>query len=359
MVLSISPPHPPPSLRSPKQQSHPTVVDPVYLFQHFKNPSCLALHVDQERTRNSFAQFPHNCYGYFPSYAVNQSTAMIPTYHLAPNFSLGPPDKGGELGLGMICEDLKSLGSERPLNTDCHLHINDRDLYCHHKEGFSSTRAQMEKGEYGLWAKFAAQAGIGGELSWATERTANDTYNFKSIDTIYFNPTRDYLHKSMNQPDMQDFVVGSGYKPVYMITGLKIARSPAVKMKTSRKRILKGEIGLDQPGGIQGLEIGPRFSHSKETHEDISFDESDDFIIGFRVRRLYYKRWCFWKPAELVDVVYVKGATMLGADKDNGQAGEEVIGEEITESDNEMAGMMLKIESDDVGDETAWVVPIS
>ncbi|KAE9364082.1 hypothetical protein N431DRAFT_432175 [Stipitochalara longipes BDJ] len=281
---------------------------------------------------------------------------MIPTYHLAPNFSLAPPNKGGELGLGMIYQNLKSLGSERPLNSECHIFISDRDLYCDHKKGFTSTRSQIEKGEYGIWAKFAAKAGIGGELNWRTERTASDTYNFKGFDTIYFNPTRDYLHKSMNQPDVQDFVIGSGYKPVYMITGLKIARSPAVKTEASRKRELKGTLGLDQPGGIQGYEVGPKLSNSKNTDDSISFEESDDFIIGFRVRRLYYKRWCFWKPAELVNGPYVKGAQMLGANSDTiGQEGEEVADEEITGTDNEMAGMILKIEYIN-GDEISWAI---
>lgn len=72
----------------------------------------------------------------------------------------------------------------------------------------------MENGEYGIWAKFAAQSSIGGELSWTTERTANDTYNFKGFDTIYFKPTEYYLHRSMNHLDGKDFIVGFGYRPI-------------------------------------------------------------------------------------------------------------------------------------------------
>jgi hypothetical protein len=286
---------------------------------------------------------------------------MIPTYHLAPNFSLGPPEKGGELELGMICEDLKSLGSERPLNTECHLPINDRDLYCDHKKGFTSTKEEMENGDYGIWAKFAAQTGIGGELSLATERETNVTYNFKGIDTVYFNPTRDYVHKSMNQPDVHDFIVGSGYKPVYMITGLKIARSPTVKLKTGRKWTSTVSVALDQPFGISGVKVGPKLRRAKETHDETSFEESDDFIIGFRVRRLYYKRWRFRKPSELIDEAYFKGATMLGNDKDHGQTGEEVVDEDIAVLDDEMEGTILKFDYDDDDDrsEIAWVVPIS
>ncbi|CZR58462.1 uncharacterized protein PAC_08354 [Phialocephala subalpina] len=283
---------------------------------------------------------------------------MVPTYHLSPSFSLGPPDRGGELDLGIIIDNLKSLGSERPLNIDCHLRIDDRELYCDHKKGFTSTRAQMERGEYGIWAKFAAQAGIGGELSWTTERTANDTYQFKAFDTIYFNPTRDYLHRSMNLPDVNDFVVGSGYKPVYMITGLKIARGPAVKLKRGKSRKLKVDLGLNEPGGLTGFSVGPRFHNSEENEEEMSIEESEDFIIGIRVKRLYYKRWCFWKPAQLVGEVYNKGATMLDSDEGGIQTGEEVIDEDIIESDGEMAGMTVKMESEDGTNQVTWIVPI-
>lgn len=78
-----------------------------------------------------------------------------------------------------------------------------------------------------------------------------------------------------------------------MVTGLKIAGSPAVKMKTGRKRELKVDLGMKQPGGIQELEVGPRIKTTVDTQDEISFDESDDFIIGIQVKRLYYKRWCF------------------------------------------------------------------
>jgi hypothetical protein len=206
----------------------------------------------------------------------------------------GPPDRGAELELGILIKDLKSLGTERPLNLKSHLPINDRDLYCDYKKGFTSTRERMENGEHGIWAKFAAQSGIGGELSWTTERTANDTYNFKGFDTIYFE--QDYLHRSMNHPDVKDFVVGFGYRPIYMVYGLKIARSPVVKMKTGRKRELKVDLGLNQPGGIQGLEVGPRIKTTVDIQDEMSFDESDDFIIGIQVKRLYYKR-CYFLEA--------------------------------------------------------------
>ena len=91
----------------------------------------------------------------------------------------------------------------------------------------------------------------------------------------------------------------------------------------------------------------------------MSFDESDDFIIGIQVKRLYYKRWCFWKLAELVSKTYVRGATMLDSDEDDDQTGDEVAEEDITETDPEMTGMTLKAEHDVAKDEISWVIPSS
>jgi len=73
---------------------------------------------------------------------------------------------------------------------------------------------------------------------------------------------------------------------------------------------------------------------------------------------LYYSRWCFWKPPKLKDETYIKGATMLDDEKEDGPPGEEVEDEDIAETDDEMVGMKLEIDLDGSGHEMAWVVPI-
>ena len=178
----------------------------------------------------------------------------IPKYHIAPNFAIPPVEAGGTLELGSIIANVVS--ADEPINEDCHVRIPPARLFCSHQRGFTATRSSLASGEYGVWAKFLGIADVGGELSWAAERSAEDVYAFRAIDTIYFHPSQDCLERSMDQDDVKDYVAGSGFGPVYMVTGLKTARGPSVKMSKGRKLAATVEMGLQQPGGLP-VELGP------------------------------------------------------------------------------------------------------
>ena len=274
----------------------------------------------------------------------------IPKYHIVPNFSIPPVEAGGTLELGSIIASVAS--ADELLNEDCHVRIQQVKLFCSHQRGFTATKSRMTSGEYGVWAKFVGVGGVGGELSWASERSAEDVYNFRSIDTIYFNPSHEYMEESMNQDDVKDHVAGSGHEPVYMVTGMKTARGPSVRM--SKSRMLKGtvELGLQQPGGLP-IELGPKFSTSKEVRQEMGFEDSTDFIIGIRIKMLMFKKhWLTRAPGALIAKEHNKGAVMVD-DNVVRQDGDEVVdlGDD-TES-------QIEVETEQVSGgslETAWVV---
>ncbi|KAK7699088.1 hypothetical protein SLS57_012472 [Botryosphaeria dothidea] len=236
----------------------------------------------------------------------------IPKYHIAPNFSIPPVEAGGILDLGSIIADIGS--ADEPCNERCHLRIPLANLFCGHQKGFTATRSRLTSGEYGVWAKVVGIDGIGGKLSIASEQSAEDVYSFDGVDTIYFNPSQKYMEESMNQQDVKNFVIGSGYDPVYMVTGLKTARGPSVRISKSRKLGGTAEVGLQIPGGLP-IELGPKFSTAKERMQQIGFEYSTDFIIGIRVKKLMYKKhWLTRAPKELVAKEHNKGATMVDDD---------------------------------------------
>jgi hypothetical protein len=274
----------------------------------------------------------------------------IPKYHIAPNFSIPPIEAGGTLELGSIIAGVAS--ADEPLNECCHVCIPTAKLFCSHQRDFTATKSRMTSGEYGLWAKLVGIDGVGGELSWAAERSAEDVYYFRSIDTIYFNPSQDYIEESMNQDDVKDYVVGSGYRPVYIVTGLKTARGPSVRMSKSRKLKVTVELGMQKPGGLP-IEVGPKFNSSKEARQEMGFEDSTDFIIGLRVKKLMYKKhWLTQAPGGLVAQEYKKGATMV--DDDVVKKG----GDEVVDLGDDTEDQ-IEIETDEVDGETlemAWVV---
>ncbi|KAL5344456.1 hypothetical protein ACLOAV_010436 [Pseudogymnoascus australis] len=279
------------------------------------------------------------------------ASQLIPKYHIAPNFSIPPVEAGGTLELGSIIGSIAST-DEEPLNLDCHVHIPLAKLFCSHQQAFTAMQSRLTSGEYGVWAKLVGLIGVGGELSWAPERSAEDVYHFRCIDTIYFNPSQEYMKESMDQPDVKDHVVGSDYKPVFMVTGLKTVRGPSVKMCKGRNTKVKVEVGLQQPGGVP-LEVGPKFNSEKEVRQEMGFEDSTDFIIGIRVKKLMYKKhWLTCAAGVLVAKEHNQRATMV--DDDVVKKG----GDEVIDLGDDTEGQ-IEIETnevDGVTSEIAWVV---
>lgn len=241
------------------------------------------------------------------------ASEFIAKYHIAPNFSISPLEAGGTLELGSIISSVASA-DEPPINLDCHIRIPHIEMFCNHQKGFTTTKSRMVSGEYGVWAK--AVGTVGGELSQALERSAEDVYNFRGIDTIYFKPSQKYMEDSMNKDDVSEYTRGSKNKSIYMVTGLKTARGPSVMLCKSGSSKAKIQIGLQQPAGLP-IEVGPKFKYSKETIQEMGFEDSTDFIIGIRVMKLMFKKhWLLRSPdRHLLFKEHYKGATMVDDEK--------------------------------------------
>ncbi|KAF4447207.1 major facilitator superfamily MFS-1 [Fusarium austroafricanum] len=276
---------------------------------------------------------------------------MKPTFHLAPRLTIKPPPDG-PLHLGTIVDNLTDV---EPINETCRLPLPGKE-YKHTAEGFMATKSQLQTGRFGVWAKFVIQ-GLGGEVSVSGERSAEDTYRIEKLEETTFTATQEYISKSMNERMVKDFVEGGGWDPVYMITGLKIARGPAVSKKRGKSSAFKANLGLTQPGGIEGLEIGPNIEHESQSSESVEFEKSDDFIYGIRVKRLSFKRGLFSKKSGIVvGKHYHSGANLVDngeviAEKDQDEAEAE---DEFDDQDDELEDK-VKVT---VGEEV-WVVPQS
>lgn len=279
------------------------------------------------------------------------------TYHLPPSFTIGPAPSG-PIGLGTILNNVKEMEA---LNEGSRNAIPETNVYCHSIRGFTSTRSRMRKGEYGVWAKMVGTEGIGGELSWATSRSDDDEYNFRQLDTVTFTPSAAYLNESMRVPGVANEVEASGYAPVYMVTGLKIAIGPSLNIKARTSFAGRADVGIQQPGGVP-IDVGPRFSREGSDGTSETWKDADDFIYGVRVKKLVYKRR--WVPRILQSrpraegvleaTAYNKGAALVGFDGDSDGYDE---GEEISEVDldEEMDGLVEVNE----GEDAIWAVPVA
>lgn len=228
------------------------------------------------------------------------------TYFIAPNLDIAPPPDG-LLDLGHIISGPRETDID-PINQDGHIQPSAPDGKAlpkpTFKQGFTSTRNKLLTGEVGFWAHVVASLGIHASLGFSHE--SDFDIKVDRLETRVFSPSDDYVRQALAAPEVVQYLIDSEYQvPLYMITGLKIARGASMKQGENRWA------GLSMKGTfpLEGSQVGPKAEGSGHTKQGQSFKESSDFVLAFRVRRIRF-RSVQGKPEMRDNTLYVKGATM-------------------------------------------------
>ena len=153
-------------------------------------------------------------------------------------------------------------------------------------------RRQLRDIQGGVWASFLQIIiGVGGNIDVNRSYDTNEVYKCKRLETQYFQPEDAYIHQSLQNPRAKSYVENSGFKnPVYMITGLKIARGVTTETSEGKGRGVYGKVGVDgTPVGIP-VSGGPKAKWSSKTVENVSFTGSSDFVFSFQLIRIRSKK---------------------------------------------------------------------
>ncbi|RSL58076.1 hypothetical protein CEP53_006248 [Fusarium sp. AF-6] len=236
--------------------------------------------------------------------------AKTKTYVVAPNFSM-PSDF---LQLGDIVVNPLDLELV-PLNRKARVKIPDDDLsQVGIMEEFSATRQKLLSGRFGLWTTFLACLGI---------------------------------------PDVvKMYLKDSKYAvPVYMITGLKIAKGASVNLDDGVK--LDGKVGVTLPKAV--ADAKPIIQIIRNRTDGISFTSKTDFILAFRAREVTYD------GVKAQHKLSLKGTSML--DGDEAVTGEilAILGDdysrhEATKEAYEEEFEVRFLEEEDESGEVEWIV---
>ncbi|KAI8712714.1 hypothetical protein NCS52_01370200 [Fusarium sp. LHS14.1] len=214
----------------------------------------------------------------------------------------------------------------------------------------------MRRGELGTWAKAVGFEGLGGEFSGSRETSRECKYIFRRLDTFYVSPSPAYRRASMKELDVVEYVEATGWAPVYLVTGLKIAVQPSVQMSTSKSFVALGEAGVSEVAGLP-VNIGPRVGFQSQDKSSEGWTASDDFIYGTRVEKLVFKRQWLSRQSRgegpLQSKLFTKGAQLVGEDSDSEEEDEDEIVEVLGEDSDGME-MVSQMET---GEETLWVLP--
>lgn len=274
---------------------------------------------------------------------------MVNTYIRAPNWSTAPPPDG-PLKLGHLLDNLDEFV---PINRDAIVKVTNENPV-DTKEGFTMTLGKTTTCEIGIFAKFLEMTSIGLNVGVHYEIDSNIILSFDKFDTITFDPTLDYIQKSIELDPVKSFMTNSSYKkPVYMVTGLKVGRQGSMNTSSTTKQGGELDVGVNPPSAP--IEVGPKFDLNNTTSEGQSYKKSTDFIVAFRVRRIRYRK------GQLEQEAYNKRAEMQDDDDltDNKTGLFLEMSDDISTVDFPDSSSVWEERGKDDGDaeETLWMIP--
>ena len=219
--------------------------------------------------------------------------AQQPTYILAPNFHFKPGT--GPIALGNIIAD--PLRPHRALTTVDTAILKARypliETFTHYE--YSTSRGTSRNNSLSVWGQFVQS--IGAKVSGEHGSSLHNKYTMDALETRYFvgDPELDELEARLKAPRVQAVLRTSnipGFRhPVYMVTGLMIAKGFAVTHETGKTRA--GEIGVEgsapTPAGPAGAGINMARSSSKEQSEE--WKASDDIVFAYQLLKIEAKGW--------------------------------------------------------------------
>ncbi|KAL6862101.1 hypothetical protein J3F83DRAFT_746717 [Trichoderma novae-zelandiae] len=128
-------------------------------------------------------------------------------------------------------------------------------------------------------------------------------------------PSPKYIVQCMEIPDVKDFLKGCNYrKPVYLVTGLKVAKGVSVCLNHTQVRKASGKAVMS----LNSL-AGPEITHADEKSLTTEFTESSVIVVGIQCLKLYCKSsWLEGgKDVKLGDTHHTQGAVFVDDEENN------------------------------------------
>ncbi|KAG5771591.1 hypothetical protein H9Q72_001897 [Fusarium xylarioides] len=271
---------------------------------------------------------------------------QTPTYHLAPDFTTRPFPKG-PFQLGTLVD---SLDKYFPINqgADNHVPIPEGQCYSDKKKDVSVSIRKSVGGQGSILARVLDRS-IGGNADLKGQRHDNDVYKIDTLENTYFFPSPGYYPKCLQLESVKIFHDMTNYrKPMYLITGLKIAYGATIS--TERGRQIEGNAA-----GPVDLQLGVQAGVSSDSEVVSSFSEPADFVLAIRVQKIYHKRAFLVGAPTLAAKGAVKGAVLVDDDPEIKEEEVDEINYKIGDMDDEDMKNLTLVKDDD--EDEAWVLP--
>lgn len=211
------------------------------------------------------------------------SNVQNPTYFLAPNWTCHP---GSQIAIGNIIID--PLKPHRPLSKA--LLSSTLPTTTSPEKNWSLSVETATTLSASLWTIFLEKINI--NISANRERIRANKFTMSRLETTYLldDPSPDYVKARCNDPAVKDFMRLDSVlcKPVYMISGLKVAKDFRLEGEKSLSRGISAETGAEvQPelsvGGGAGVQ------HKNRVADE--FEAEGDIVFAYQLIKIKPKGW--------------------------------------------------------------------
>lgn len=215
------------------------------------------------------------------------------TYILAPNFRFKP--QSGPIALGnLITDPLRPHRALTAIDADS-LEAKYPRIETITEQDHALNRATSHDVSMGVWTQFVQT--VGAKISGQRNSTAQTTYTMDSLETMYFitDPSLEEIEARLKVPRVQGFVKASSFpglrKPVYMVTGLMIAKGFAAREETGKSTGAQVEANGTVPTPAGDVGLGANLSKSTENTQSDAWRVSEDIVFAYQLLKIEVKGW--------------------------------------------------------------------
>ncbi|KAJ4003172.1 hypothetical protein NW752_011654 [Fusarium irregulare] len=273
------------------------------------------------------------------------------TYFYAPTWD-NPPD--GPIKLGNVISSVKEPHRPRFYCPPS----DESDLNKLEKKSVQYTKEKSKSGRFSILTKFLSIFGFGVDVGVEIERSDQETFFFKTLETTHFIPTAEYLQKCVEAETVRRYLQATRFrKPIYIITGVKVvtgAEANTFKSRTKGGNVAVEVDGTVWSGGSVPIGGGPGIESKTTESQGTKWEGSGDFVFAFRVSKVVVKKSGEINEKEFRDGALLGGGRGLKLDdlcilsvEDADVEAERFAGKKVMEDDEVIVCGMPKLEAHD------------
>ncbi|KAH7210107.1 hypothetical protein DER44DRAFT_775052 [Fusarium oxysporum] len=221
------------------------------------------------------------------------SNVRYPTYILAPNWTFRPE---GRITIGNVLVD--PLLPHRVLlkpDPNCHLPTETAT-----EKNWQLSIETMRNLSLSIWATFLEKISI--KIGANRTHVKDGQFNMQSLDTVSLKDdlSDDYIKTLCSDPKVREFMRLDSLlcKPVYVVTGLKIAKGFSLSGSAKHSAGLMGKVGGEV---APEASVGGSAHMSSSTSISDQFESVNDIIFAYQLTMIKPKGWTGEKTIETSD----------------------------------------------------------